>query len=64
MEGRGRRWESRMMESRHDDTAHGKQADYLHMSIYRFIIDACNPVIRRMTDTFYKVALRTFFTVP
>lgn len=27
-----------MMESRHDDTAHGKQADYLHMSIYRFII--------------------------
>lgn len=34
----GKRQESRMMESRHDDTAHGKQADYLHMSIYRFII--------------------------
>lgn len=34
------------MESRHDDTAHGKQADYLHMSICRFIIiDACNPMI-------------------
>lgn len=40
MEGRGGRWEvgkrpeSRMMESKHDDTAHGKQADSLRISIY------------------------------
>lgn len=38
------------MESRYDDddTAHGKQADYLHMSTYGMYgcMDACNPAAR------------------
>lgn len=46
MEGPGRGGEeSRMMESRYDDTAaHGKQADYLRMSTYG--MDACNSATR------------------
>lgn len=43
MEGRGRGGEeSMMMESKYDDTAHGKQADCLRMSTYG-CVNACNP---------------------